>query len=320
MGSDPIALPLLEALDSTFRLTAVFTQPDRPRGRGHLLRPNEIKAWAMARDLPVYQPERLRKPERLALAALEPELLLVMAYGHLLSQKLIDTPALGTWNVHGSLLPRYRGASPIQGAVASGERETGISLMRMVWKMDAGPVLDVERIAIERTDTALEVGAKLARACVPLWERNASRLAEGRAIPTPQDEAGATYTRKLDSKDAALNFSVPARVLANRINALWPWPGARFELDGLTVKAGLADWSDDPAGAAPGEIVAAGKEGLSVACGEGRVAFLRLQRPGGKMLDAAAFLRGFPVRAGERIPSRPMAPLVADRPFSLRPG
>jgi len=325
MGSDPIALPLLESLaadaSGPFELAAVCAQPDRPRGRGQRLAPNEIKSWAAGRGLPVLQPARLKRAARLELAALGPDLILVMAYGHLLSQRLIDTPPLGVWNLHASLLPRYRGASPIQGAVACGESETGVSLMRMVRQMDAGPVVDVERVPVARRDTALDVEAKLAAACVPLWARRAAALREGRAESAPQDEARASYTRKLSAADAWLDFAAPARDLARRVNALWPWPGCRVELGGQTVKVGLADWSDAPAGAPPGEILAADdKEGrLSVACGEGSAAFLRLQRPGGKMLDAAAFLRGFPARPGERIPSRPMAPLVAERPFPVGP-
>ena len=171
-GSDPIALPLLnwlydEAKESV-QLTAVFTQPDRPVGRGQKLRANEIKQWAEARNLTVYQPERIDEAAQKSYAELATDLSLVMAYGHILKQDFIDTPRFGTLNLHTSRLPKYRGASPIQTAIAMGERETGVSLMRIVRALDAGPIADSETVTIERLDTALDVETKLAEACVPL--------------------------------------------------------------------------------------------------------------------------------------------------------
>src|ERR1019366_3881687 len=183
LGSDPIALPLLDWLagdgSGIARVTAVFTQPDRPAGRGQKIQPNAIKAWALTRGLTVFQPAKLTESARIELAALGADLALVMAYGHILGDDFIVTPRLGTLNLHTSLLPKYRGASPIQTAIANGERETGVSLMRIVRKLDAGPVADVERTPIGTLDTAGVVERRLASACVPLLARALPRLRDG---------------------------------------------------------------------------------------------------------------------------------------------
>ncbi|HTJ79702.1 MAG TPA: methionyl-tRNA formyltransferase [Rariglobus sp.] len=311
-GSDPIALPLLEWLAgegaSVGRVTAVFTQPDRPVGRGQKIVANGIKAWALARGLPVYQPEKLTEDVRLQLAAMSADVALIMAYGHILKQTFIDTPRFGTLNLHTSLLPKYRGASPIQTAVASGETETGVTLMRIVKQLDAGPVADVERVSIAPRDTALEVEAKLAAACVPLLARALPKLAAGELGFIEQGHVAATFCRKLIKEDGVLNFDESAATLAARINGLFPWPACSVEIAGQPVKIGLADVSDGAG--VPGEVLGADAQGLRVATGSGVVRFLRLQRPGGKMLGAGEFLRGFPVAAGTRLASRPMPVLV----------
>src|ERR1019366_64560 len=183
LGSDPIALPLLDWLagdgSGIARVTAVFTQPDRPAGRGQKIQHNAIKAWALTRGLTVFQPAKLTESARIELAALGADLALVMAYGHILGDDFIATPRLGTLNLHTSLLPKYRGASPIQTAIACGERETGVSLMRIVRRLDAGPVAAVERGSIAPLDPALEIEAKLAVACVPLLPRTRPRFHDG---------------------------------------------------------------------------------------------------------------------------------------------
>lgn len=318
LGSDPIALPLLEWLagegSAVGRVTAVFTQPDRPVGRGQRIVANGVKTWALSRGLPVYQPDKLTEDVRGRLAALSVDVGLVMAYGHILKQDFIDTPRLGTLNMHTSLLPKYRGASPIQTAVAGGDRETGVSLMRIVRQLDAGPVADVERVAIGPLDTALDIEARLAAACVPLLARALPRLAAGELAFADQDHAAATFCRKLAKDDGALDFSAPAEELVARINGLFPWPACSVEIAGQPVKAGLAEVATASDGA-PGTVLEADARGLIVAAGRDAVRFLRLQRPGGKMLAAGEFLRGFPLTPGTRLPSLPMAPLVAREPF-----
>jgi methionyl-tRNA formyltransferase len=315
LGTDPIALPLLQWLGgpgaTEATVVAVFTQPDRPVGRGQKVQPNEIKTWAVERGVPVHQPEKLTPDVRAQLAALSPDVALVMAYGHILRDDFIQTPRLGTLNLHTSLLPKYRGASPIQTAVASGERVTGVSLMRIVRKLDAGPVADVERVTIEPLDTALEIEAKLAQACVPLVQRCLPRLADGSLAFHEQAEAEATHCRKLEKTDGVLDFTAPAAVLAARINGLYPWPACSVEILGQPVKIGLADAVELAAPTvAAGTVIGADAEGLVVATANGGVRFRRLQRPGGRMLAASDFLRGYPIPAGTLLTSRPMPALL----------
>ncbi|HZP61764.1 MAG TPA: methionyl-tRNA formyltransferase [Opitutaceae bacterium] len=318
LGSDAIALPLLDWLAGEGKATvaAVFTQPDRPAGRGQKVEANAIKRWALARRLPVLQPDKLTEAERTRLAELAPDLALVVAYGHILHDNFIAVPRLGTLNLHASLLPKYRGASPIQTAIACGERETGVTLMRIVRKLDAGPVADAERVAIGPRETAAEIEAKLAAACVPLLARALPPLAAGGLVFAEQDHATASYCRRLEKGDGGLDFAAPAAVLAARINGLFPWPGCAVEISGEPVKLGLAEAAvAADASAAPGTVLGADGEALLVATGDGVVRLLRLQRPGGKMLAAPDFLRGFRVASGAVLPSRPMPPLVQATPF-----
>ncbi len=352
MGSDAIARPALDWLggeagplgrgSGVAKVVGVFTQPDRASGRGQQVQPNAIKLWAQARGLPVHQPEKMDAAALAQLTALQPDVTLVMAYGHLLRQPFIDTPRLGTLNLHTSLLPKYRGASPIQTATACGDRETGVTLMRMVLALDAGPVGDVERVTIEGLDTAADAEGKLSLACVPLLARVLPKLANGAQTFTPQDEAQVTYCRRLAKTDGALDFAAPAAELAARINGLFPWPSCQIELNGQPVKLGLAD-AVEPGGicnlidykraevrpvapdgkchvlydtsAKPGAVLGTDADGLLVATGSGVLRLRKLQRPGGKMLPAADFLRGFPVTAGTVLLSRPMPALVGRQPF-----
>jgi methionyl-tRNA formyltransferase len=325
LGSDPIALPLLSwiiahpAVGGT--IVAVYTQPDRPVGRGQQVVANEIKTWAQGHGIPVYQPEKLTDDVRQELAALQPDVSVVMAYGHILRDAFIATPRLGTLNLHASLLPKYRGASPIQTAIANGEVETGVSLMRIVRKLDAGPVADVEHVTIEPLDTALQIEAKLAQACVPLLERNWIALREGRLPFVDQNDGEATFCRRLSKADGALDFNASAESLAARINGLYPWPGCATEINGQVIKIGLAEAAKSAnvnADATPGTVITAKDASIDVVTGRGVLKLLRLQRPGGKMLNASDFLRGFPIAEGTLLPSRLMAALVATEPFPYK--
>ncbi len=322
LGSDPIALPVLNWLAGEggggAQVVAVFTQPDRATGRGQKVQSNAIKGFALERGWPVLQPEKITEEVRLQLAGFQPDVALVFAYGHILRDDFIATPRLGALNLHTSILPKYRGASPIQTAIANGERETGVTLMRIVRKLDAGPLAAVERVPIEPSDTALAVEARLAAACVPLLESALPRLGAGTLVFTPQDDAAATYCRKLEKEDGALDFAAPAAVLAARVNGLFPWPACTVEIEGQGVKIGLADVAESQVGDlayrhAAGTVIATEGAGLLVATSEGVLRLRRLQRPGGKMLEAAEFLRGFPVAVGTRLVSRPMPPLVVVR-------
>jgi len=327
LGSDAIALPLLECLarsassglagegKTVVEVVGLFTQPDRPVGRGQKITANAIKAWAIAHGLPVFQPEKVTEDVRQQLAALNADIALVMAYGHILKDDFIATPRLGTLNLHTSILPKYRGASPIQTAIANGERETGVTLMRVVRKLDAGPLADVERVSIDRLDTARDVEAKLSAACVPLLARTLPKLAAGELTFVSQDEAQATFCRKLVKEDGALDFAAPAAVLAARINGLYPWPACSLEIDGQVVKIGQAEASAEASVSAAGTVVSADTSGLNMATGQGTLRLLKLQRTGGKMLPTADFLRGFSVATGTQLSSVPMKSLVAKEPF-----
>jgi len=319
LGSDPIALPLLDWLagagSQAARIDAVYTQPDRPAGRGQKTGAGAVKRWAEAHGVPVRQPAKLTEEERGWLAARGADLALVLAYGHILGDAFLATPRLGTFNLHASLLPKYRGASPIQSAIAAGDRETGLTLMRLVRQLDAGPVAGFERVPIGPLDTAAEVEARLAAAAVPLLERTLPRLGGAELVFQEQEHAAATYCRRLAKEDGVLDFTAPAAALAARINGLFPWPGCTVEINGTPVRLGLADTAENNAGEPAGTVTAADEAGLRVATGRGVLRLRRLQRPGGRMLPAAEFLRGFVVTPGTRLASRAMPPLVAPRPF-----
>lgn len=317
LGSDAIALPLLEWLAGEgahlASVIGVFTQPDRPVGRGQRVQPNAIKSWALERGLPVLQPDKLTEEVRRGLVELRADAGLIMAYGHILREDFISTPRLGMLNLHTSLLPSLRGASPIQTAVASGAPVTGVSLMKIVRRLDAGPVADREPVAIGPLDTALEVEGRLASACVPLLARALPRLADGSLTFVEQTEAAATFCRKLRKEDGVLDFTAPAGILAARINGLFPWPGCTVTLAGQPVRIGQADVLPDPEPrrpTEPGVVTGADASGLLVSTGGGLLRLRRLQRPGGRMLEAVDFLRGFPVAPGTRLPSVPMPGLV----------
>lgn len=319
MGSDPVGLPLLDWLAgdgaAVARLGGLVTGPDRPSGRGQEVRPNAVKAWASGRPVPVLQPEKLDAAVLGALAALRPDVVLVVAYGHILREPFIALPRLGTLNLHASLLPRYRGASPIQTAVACGDRTTGMTLMRIVRELDAGPVAGVESVPIGSLDTALEVEARLAAAAVPLVARSLPALALGQLAFEPQDHAVATFCRRLRKEDGVLDFGAPAGALAARINGLNPWPSVHVQVAGAQIKLGLADALARADPGPPGRVLGTDGVGLLVAAGSGVLRLRRLQRPGGRMLDAPDFLRGLPIAAGTVLASQPMPELVSARPF-----
>lgn len=321
MGSDEVALPALnwiagDAGRAVAEIVAVYTQPDRPSGRGQKLQPNAVKTWALERELPVLQPEKLTPDELVRFRAFKADAALVMAYGHILRQDWIDAPRCGIWNLHASLLPRHRGASPIQGAIASGDKESGVTLMRIVPRLDAGPMLDAEKVRLDVFETAATLEQRLAACCVPLLERNFRSLFDSSVETREQDEDAVTFTRRLRKADGALDFHAPAHVLARRINALHPWPGAFFPLREETIKVGLAEPSTrEDATAAPGTVLDPDPDAVVLATGAGSLRLIKLQRPGGRMLPAAEFLRGHPLEPGTIIDSAPMTELVSEQPL-----
>jgi methionyl-tRNA formyltransferase len=318
LGSDPIALPVLDWLagegKGIAQVVGVFTGPDRPAGRGQQSRVNAIKGWAQTQGLPVYQPEKLTEADRDQVVALAADLCLVFAYGQILREAFIAAPRRATLNLHASLLPHYRGASPIQSAVAAGERRTGVSLMKIVRELDAGPVADQVEVPIGPLDTAREVEAAVAAACPALLARTLPRLARGELVFVEQVHAEASFCRRLRKEDGRLDWYAPAAALAARINGLFPWPACAIEVGGQRIKLGLAEAAEGE-GPNSGEVVGQDDGGLLVQAGRGRVRLRRLQREGGRMLPAGDFLRGFPIPLGTRLASTAMAPLVGPRPL-----
>ncbi|MBO93710.1 MAG: methionyl-tRNA formyltransferase [Opitutales bacterium] len=316
MGSDAIALPTLRLLaeEESVELVGVFTQPDRPAGRGNRLRSNPIKEWGVANGLMIHEPEKPGETELVWLQERNVELVIVMAYGHLLRPSLLEAVAGRYYNLHASLLPAYRGASPVETALAEGEKFTGVSLMRIVSKMDAGPVVDREEVPIKDSDDGSSLREKLALACVPLLNRNLGNLLAGRAKEQPQDDNAASYCRLLRKEDGRLDFTMQASRLTRRVAAFRAWPGCFFEVGSVRVKVGGAGALMKSVEAPPGEVLGERDGALEVATGEGVLALRQLQRPGGKMLATPEFLRGFSLPAGTKLAIDPALPLVARKP------
>jgi methionyl-tRNA formyltransferase len=318
LGSDAIALPALEFLRAApgVQLAGVITQPDRPSGRGRHLHANTVAQWARAQEVPILQPLQPGAADLAWLREQRVDVALVMAYGRILREDFLGALPCGVWNLHGSLLPAYRGASPVEAALALGETETGVCLMRVVPALDAGPVADAERVPIHAADTGAALRERLARACVPLLERNLSALADGSLQAVPQDESRVSYTRKLTKADAHLDFSLPAVELERRVRALQPWPGAMIDQAGECLKVGEAvAVPEEPATSAPGTVLQAGEAGADIATGQGVLRLLALQRPGGRMLGVAEFLRGHALSPGTLLIHHAPPPLVSPRPF-----
>lgn len=319
MGSDGIAIPLLEwlAAQPGVSFSAVFTQPDKATGRGMRTVPNAIKSWAQQRDIAVLQPQRCAAAEASFIRESGIELVIVMAYGQILKPDLLEAPRLGVVNFHASLLPRLRGASPIATAMALGLAESGVSLMRIIPQLDAGPVADAERVAIGPADSAATLYENIAAACVPLLARNFQALTDGSIHFQAQDPAAVSYCRILEKSDAHLNFNAPATELANRIRAFQPWPGASFPHGSISIKVQAAHAEEAAHNAAPGTVISSSGQ-LRIACASGVLVLQTLQRPGGRPLPVADFLRGYPIAEGSPLESLPMRPLESSRPFPYR--
>ncbi len=302
MGTPEFAVPTLEALlAADHEIAAVYSQPPRPAGRGKKLRPSAVHAAAEARGLPVRTPLNFRDPaDRAALAALEADAAVVVAYGLLLPQAVLDAPRLGCVNLHASLLPRWRGAAPIQRAIMAGDAETGACVMRMTRGLDEGPVLArlVEPIAPD--DTAGSLADRLARSGAGLMVETLTALASGRATETPQPETGAVYAAKIDKAEAAIDWTAPAAVVDRRIRGLSPAPGAWFERDGERVRALLS--RVEPGDGPPGTAL---DDALLIACGAGATRLTTVQPAGKRPMSAEDFVRGRPVPAGSTLGAGP---------------
>ncbi|WIG57115.1 MAG: Methionyl-tRNA formyltransferase [Rhodanobacteraceae bacterium] len=294
-GTPDFAVPGLRAcLAANADVVAVYTQPARPAGRGRKLAPSPVKQAALAARIPVEQPESLKTPEAQArLRAYAPDLMVVIAYGLILPRKVLAIPRLGCWNVHASLLPRWRGAAPIQRAILAGDAETGVCLMQMEAGLDTGPVLLSDATPIREDDTGGALHDRLAEIGARVLGEGLRRVVAGETLhATPQPKAGATYAHKLDKAEAKLDFSRPAVELERKVRAFDPWPVAEAEVAGerMRIWSALALPSPPFPAPSPGTIFAASKHGLDIACGEGVLRILKLQRAGGRVIDAADYL------------------------------
>lgn len=286
-GTPEFAAEHLKALlDSPHDVIAVYTQPDRPAGRGQKLMPSPVKQLALQHNIPVMQPPTLRAPEAQAeLAALQPDLLVVVAYGLILPQTVLDIPRLGCINSHASLLPRWRGAAPIQRAVQAGDAESGVTVMRMEAGLDTGPMLLKVTTPITGEDTGGTLHDRLAELGPTAVTQAIAGLADGTLIGEVQDDSLATYAHKLNKDEARIDWSRPAVELERLIRAFNPWPICHTTLNGEALKVLAAQVVDGEG--TPGSIIDASKEGLLVACGSGALRLTRLQLPGGKPLGFA---------------------------------
>ncbi|HSN05151.1 MAG TPA: methionyl-tRNA formyltransferase [Nitrospira sp.] len=310
MGTPEFAVPSLEALlKSDDQVVGIVTQPDRPKGRGQILTPSPIKVIAQREHIPLLQPLKMKAPEFLdALAGWKPDLIAVTAFGRILPGMILKLPPMGCVNVHGSLLPKYRGAAPVQWAVINGERETGITTMLMDEGMDTGAMLLQESLPISPDDTAGTLAPRLAAIGGRLLVETIRQLKAGTITPLPQDHSLATMAPILKKEDGLIDWTMSAGQLSNRVRGLSPWPGAYTFLGGerwMIWKASRHPADND---GAPGTIIGVTKQAIQVATGEGVLEMTEVQPANSKRLTVAQFLAGHQVVAGQRFDAGPPAP------------
>ncbi len=303
MGTAELSCASLEKLagDKNFSVLAVVTQPDKPKGRELKLTPSPVKVLAEKLNLPVLQPLKARDEKFISeLRDLKPDLMVVVAYGQILPQVLLDVPTHGCLNVHTSLLPKYRGAAPIQWAIADGEPETGVTIMKMDAGLDTGPILSIRRTPILPTDDSQVLHDRLAQLGAELLVETIPDFVGGKISPQSQPAIGSTYAAKIKKEDGQIDWNSSAQKIWNRLRAFTPWPGAFTFLQAEPKPQLLKIWKAEvveQSGIA-GTILSADKTGIVVGCGEGALRILELQREGGKRLSAEQFLIGHPLKAG----------------------
>ena len=325
LGTAELSCASLQALagDAKFQIAAVVTQPDRPKGREHKPQPSPVKSLALRLGLPVLQPERARDEKFITeLRALRPDLIIVVAYGQILPPAILNLPRHGCLNVHTSLLPKYRGAAPIQWAIANGDTETGVTIMKLDAGLDTGPVVSQRRTAIQPEDDSAVLHDRLAQLGAELLVQTIPDYVAGKIQPRPQPAAGASHAAKIKKEDGRIDWNQPARTIWNRLRAFTPWPGAFTSLpkamEGTAssvpsfaksqgsdkalpskmIKIWKAEMVEKSGGA--GEVLSADKTGIIVGCGKGALRISELQREGGRRLTAAEFLAGHALKVGEK--------------------
>ncbi len=299
MGTPDFAVPsLAELIASGHEIVAVYSQPPRPKGRGQKLTPSPVHAFAEAMGLPVFTPESMKAPDAIeTFVSLDLDAACVVAFGQILKPAVLEAPRLGCFNLHGSLLPRWRGAAPIQRAIMAGDRETGVQIMRMSEGLDEGAILLSEILPIQPDDTAASLAERMSMVGATLWTRALAAIERGGVTETPQT-GEPTYAKKITPAEARINWTRPATEVDSHIRGLSPFPGAWFEAPGpdgpVRVKALLSCLSSEGAGE-PGELL---EGGLLIACGDGAVRLLRVQREGRAQSSPADFLNGFALPVG----------------------
>ena len=300
MGTpDFAAASLKKLLTEGFDVVGVFTQPDKPKGRGMEMAYSPVKDLALQAGLPVFQPEKMRDGTALAiLRELKPDILVVVAYGRILPDEILALPAYGAINVHGSLLPKYRGAAPIQWAVLNGDEITGVSTMYLAHDMDAGDIIYTAETPIGEFETSGELFDRLMEMGAELLVKTLRAIEDGSAPRTPQDHAKASYVKMLDKSLCPIDWNQSPRAVVTQICGLQPWPVATMELQGAVYKVFSAAYTDTKTGKTPGSLVSAGPAGIEIACAGGEtLRITELQAPGKKRMPAADFLRGHPLKA-----------------------
>ena len=306
-GTAELACASLSALVESpgFSVAAVVSQPDRPKGRNLHPQPSPVKVLAAGKPFPLLQPERARHENFVrTLGEFQPDLIVVAAYGQILSRALLELPRFGCLNVHTSLLPKYRGAAPIQWAILNDERETGVTIMKMDEGLDTGDLLTSQLTPITPADNAQTLRDRLAMIGAGLLVKTVPDYVAGKIVPRKQPQAGASYARKITKEDGRLDWTQPARSLWNRVRALVPWPGTytflSVEPKPLLLKIWQAEVADRSSGS-PGEVLESSRSGIVVACGQQALRILSLQREGGRRMSAQEFLAGHPLSIGERL-------------------
>lgn len=302
MGTPDFSVPALKALvEAGHEVAAVVTQPDRPRGRGKELQMTPVKVQALAYGIPVYQPEKVKDPAFVEiLRNLQPEVIVVIAFGQILSRDILDLPPYGCINIHASLLPKYRGAAPIQWAVIDGEKETGVTTMMMDVGLDTGDMLEKTVIPLDPKETGGSLFDKLSQAGGPLILSTLEKLKAGTAVRTPQTDEDSTYAKMLTKSLGQIDWSMEAAAIERLIRGLNPWPSAYTFVHGKTLKIWDADvLKESSDGAAPGQIIRTDPHSLIVAAGEALLSIRELQLEGKKRMDVETFLRGYTIEKGE---------------------
>lgn len=301
-GSSSFSLPVLQALAECERhqLVGVATQPDRPSGRNRKIQPGIVHAAALELGIPLIMPEKIGSPEGLsALRHWQPDIIAVASYGQYIPTTVLNLPPCGALNVHPSLLPKYRGAAPLQWSIANGETESGVTIFQVVKEMDAGAIWRQERSSVYPDESAEELSARFSVLGAELLLQTLDMIEEGQAVPTPQDDAFATHARKIAKEDGALDWHAPAMTLHNRIRGFQPWPGCFLRRGGVMIKV----WKSRPVDGRgqPGEVVSLVGEGPVIMTGEGGLQLLEVQPEGKKRMSGQAFLCGCDWKAGEVI-------------------